>query len=137
MSTIPLNGKPPLGYRIGTSDRTLGEATDTPEDFIVLNTTNNAVFQVTGGVWVDATGTFPADLYAAWLATTTVFDPNSYRVGTSDRTVGDATTAPEDFLVINSTNNNVFQVQSGLWADVTGSIDPGDLSDLLAAWQAA
>lgn len=60
------------GYRIGTSARTLGGATATPEDFIVLNTTNNKLYKVDGGVWTDAgnfpNGEFSQELFDEWLA---------------------------------------------------------------------
>jgi len=42
---IPVNYKQ-LGYRIGTSDRPLGEPTPNPEGFLVLNQTNGKVFKV-------------------------------------------------------------------------------------------
>jgi len=137
MSTIPLNGKPPLGYRITTTDREIGAPTDAPEDFIVLNRTNDAAFKSTDGEWVDATGTFDADLLDAWNATIPGVIAGSYRVTTTDREDGAPTEAPEDFIVINSTNNSVFQVQSGEWVDVTSGFDAGTLSDLLDAWNAA
>lgn len=63
-STTTVEG-PGIGYRIGTSDRKLGDETNAPEGFICLNTTNNKVFQVSGGVWIDG-GSFPDDLLAAW-----------------------------------------------------------------------
>jgi hypothetical protein len=43
--TIPLNGNPPLGYRIGTSDRTVMDFSDAPDGFYVFNQTNGNVFQ--------------------------------------------------------------------------------------------
>jgi hypothetical protein len=133
--SIPLNGDIPLGYRIGTSDRTLGAATDGEADgFLVLNQTNNNVFVAQGGVWVDG-GTFDADLLAAWYATVQGTNPpgSGYAIGMSDRTLGDPVDGEaEGFLVLNLTNNNVFLVQGGVWVD--GGTFP---SDLLAAWLAA
>lgn len=117
-----------FGYRIGITDRTDGEATDTAEGFVVLNQTNGNVFTVTGGVWVLG-GTFPADLYEAWFATV---DGTQYRIGNTDRTIGDDSNAPEGFLVLNQTNGNVFESVSGLWAD--GGIFP---SDVYEAWLGA
>jgi hypothetical protein len=62
---IPVNGKPPLGYRIGTTDRELGaDASDHPEGFLVINTTNNTAFVVAGGVWTS--GVVDNTLIAAW-----------------------------------------------------------------------
>ena len=48
-----------VGYRIGTSNRTLGAPTTSPEGFIVVNGSTGAVFVSTGGVWVTG-GTFPS-----------------------------------------------------------------------------
>lgn len=54
-------------YRVGNSDRTIGEATGAPNGFTVVNLSNNKVFIVSGGVWTDGgTGTFPANILAAW-----------------------------------------------------------------------
>jgi Concanavalin A-like lectin/glucanases superfamily len=39
------------GYSIGVTDRTLGEAANAPENFLVLNRTNGATFKVVNGVW--------------------------------------------------------------------------------------
>ena len=39
------------GYAIGTSDRTLGEVANAPENFLVLNRTTGVTFKVVGGVW--------------------------------------------------------------------------------------
>ena len=61
---IPINGKQ-LGYRIGTTNRTIGDPTYVADDFLVLNQTSGMCFKAQGGVWVDG-GTFPADLLAAW-----------------------------------------------------------------------
>ena len=137
MSTIPLNGDAPLGYRICNSDRPLGDSTPDADGFIVLNQSDGSVFVAEGGVWT--TGSFPADLLAAWNATIVGINPpgSGYRIGTSDRAVGHAAAPPENFLVINTTDNKVFQVQSGLWADITSSFSPTTLSNLIAAWQAA
>lgn len=63
----PLENGIPIGFRIGVTDRTLGDATPNPEGFLVLNLTSNAVFKVSGGVWVDG-GVFPSALLAAWQA---------------------------------------------------------------------
>jgi len=52
-------------YRIGTSDRVIGEATAAPNGFMVLNQTNGNVFVVVAGVWA-AGGPFPPDVLAAW-----------------------------------------------------------------------
>jgi hypothetical protein len=121
-----LNGKPPLGYRICTSDRPLGEATDAPADFVELNQTNGNVFKSQGGVWVDG-GTFPAELLQAWFAN--VDPPVEYRIGTSDRPLGETSTAPAGFLVLNTTNGKVFRSQGGVWVD--GGTFP---APLLQAW---
>lgn len=128
-----LNGSAPLDYRIGSTDRPLAVATDSPEGFIVLNNTTGAAFVVTGGVWADATGTFDADLLAAWYATIPAISPDMYRVGTSDRDIG-PTDSPNGFIVINQTNNSVFQVVGGDWSDVTGSFNGTTKANLLAAW---
>ena len=47
-----------LGYRIGESDRPIGQTTPDPEGFVVLNQQNNNLFIVSGGIWASA-GTFP------------------------------------------------------------------------------
>lgn len=136
--SILLNGEPPLGYRIGTSDRPLGDTTASPDGFIVLNLTNGNTFEASGGFWISG-GTFPAYLYDAWLATIPGVAVNGYRVDTLDRTdqIGQSTASPEGFFVINSTTNTVLQVVSGVWTDVTLSLDPTTLADILAAWAAA
>jgi hypothetical protein len=137
---ISLNGKPPLGYRIGTTDRTIGApALNTitppigtpvsyPEGFLVLNTTNGNVFEVVGGVW--AAGTMDATLLAAWKAETVINSGVGYRIGTTDRELGAATDAPAGFLVLNTTNNAVFESSGGVWVD--GGVFP---AALLEAWQ--
>jgi hypothetical protein len=129
----PVNGKR-LTYRIGKTDRVIGEDTDSPEDFIVLNETNGNTFKVVGGKWA-AGGVFPADLRAAWYGTTTgkeTMTAFGCRIGTTDRVLGGATEAPDGFLVINTTNNKVFRAQSGVWVD--GGAVP---AELLSAWQQA
>jgi len=130
---LGVNG-PSLGYRIGTSDRPLGDATSDPEGFIVLNTTNGNTFKVSGGIWVTG-GTFPVYLYDNWLASTPAVATGTYRVGNSDRS--GATSTPNNFIVINQTNSKVFQVSGGSWVDVTSSFSSTTLNDLVNAWNSA
>lgn len=131
MANIPLNGPAPLGYRITTRDRS--GSTAAPDNFILLNQTDNDVFEAEGGTW-ESTSPFPAYLLDAWFATIPGIAPpgQGYRIGTSDRSGPTAT--PNNFIVINTTNNKVFQVQSGSWVDVTGSFDPTTLANLITAW---
>jgi hypothetical protein len=130
---IPLNGPAPLQYRIGTSDRPLGQPTSDPDGFLVLNTTTSQVFKAQGGVWVDG-GTFDTTLLAAWYASTVAHAApgKGYRIGTTDRPIGGHTGAPDGFLVLNTTNSSVFAASSGVWTSA-GSFP----ADLLAAWLAA
>lgn len=130
---IPLNGPAPLGYRIGNSNRPVGQAASDPEGFVVLNMSTGEVFTVTAGVWVSG-GTFDTTLLAAWYAATTsnAGPGEGYRIGTTDRPLGQPTTAPEGFLVLNTTTNAVFKSHNGVWID--GGVFP---SALLAAWLAA
>jgi hypothetical protein len=44
-TTISLNGEVPLSYRIGTTDRSVMEFSDSPDGFLVFNQTNGNVFQ--------------------------------------------------------------------------------------------
>ena len=131
--SIPLNGPAPLQYRIGTTNRPIGQASSDPDGFLVLNTTTTQVFKVQGGVGVDG-GTFDSDLLAAWYATTTTNagPGKGYRIGTTDRPVGGTTGAADGFLVLNTTNGNVFTASSGVWS-FSGTFP----ADLLAAWLAA
>lgn len=56
-----------------------------------------------------------------------------YRIGTSDREVGAATSAPDDFIVLNLTNGKVFIATGGLWT-LSGSPFPAsDFNDWLAS----
>jgi hypothetical protein len=55
------------GYRVGTSDRVIGNSTPCPDGFLVLNTTNDNVFVAHSGIWEDG-GSFPTDLLLSWLA---------------------------------------------------------------------
>jgi hypothetical protein len=58
---------PGIAYRIGNSDRTIGQSADgAPDGFLVLNSTNGKVFVVSGGLWA-AGSSFPEALYEAWL----------------------------------------------------------------------
>lgn len=57
---MSLNIPSGIGYRLGLTDRTLGNATNTPEGWIVVNYTNNKVFIVSGGIWTDG-GTIPGN----------------------------------------------------------------------------
>lgn len=130
---IPVNGTR-LTYRIGTTDRVIGQTTDTPENFIVLNETNGNTFKVVAGKWA-AGGVFPSDLKAAWYGTTPGLEATAafgYRIGMSDRILGNPTNAPEGFLVLNMTNSKVFKAQGGVWVD--GGAFP---ADLLEAWRGA
>jgi hypothetical protein len=148
MSTVNSN-QPPLGYRIGTSDRVIGGATAAADGFAVLNQLNGKVFIAHLGVWTDG-GTmpfpttsfdFPA-LYASWYATNQTnlntdgmlpkllsdsqgasAGGSGYRIGTSDR--AGTTSAPDGFTVLNTTNGNVWVAQSGTW--VVGDSFPQDL----------
>ena len=54
MPIVIIHGK---GYRIGESDRIIGDSTADPEGFIVLNQQNGKLFLVAGGIWTDG-GTF-------------------------------------------------------------------------------
>ncbi len=126
-----INGKTPLSYRIGTTDRPLGDpAIGYPEGFLVLNTTSGDTFEVSGGVWTS--GTMDADQLAAWYATTQAYEAIGYRIGTTDRPLGEPTDAPEGFLVLNTTSGDTFEASGGVW--VTGGAFP---SDLLDAWEQA
>jgi hypothetical protein len=125
---IPVNGKQ-INYRIGTTDRPIGKETITSEGFLVLNTATGKVFRSEGGVWVDG-GVFPPDLLNAWYGTVEGID--GFRIGTTDRTIGEATTTPEGFLVYNTTNGKTFVVQNGVWTD--GGTFP---ADLMTAWLGA
>lgn len=127
---IPVNAKQ-LGYRIGTSDRILGQATNDPDGFIVLNQTNGNVFEVQGGVWITSPDPFPIDLLDAWYAT--VEGIVGYRIGTSDRILGESTSVPNGFLVYNMTNGNTWIVSGGVWT-LSGTPFP---TDLMAAWLGA
>lgn len=126
---IPLNGKT-LNYRIGQTDRILGDPTTEPEGFLVYNLSTATAFQVSGGVWVSAV--MDADLLASWYAETQANTGIGYRVGTTDRTLGAPTSAPTGFLVLNTTNNTCFRAQGGVWVD--GGVFP---VALLTAWQNA
>jgi hypothetical protein len=54
-------------YRIGTTDRTIGDPTGAADNFTVLNTTNNKVFIASGGFWTDGgTDTFDPTILADW-----------------------------------------------------------------------
>jgi hypothetical protein len=46
------------GYRIGESNRILGDPSADPEGFTVLNQQNNKLFIIAVGIWTDG-GTFP------------------------------------------------------------------------------
>lgn len=46
------------GYRVGTSDRTIGGSTGAPDDFVVLNLQNNKLFVAASNLWTDG-GDFP------------------------------------------------------------------------------
>jgi hypothetical protein len=131
--SIPLNGPAPLGYRIGNSDRPVGHAANDPEGFVVLNMSTGAVYTVTSGLWV-AGGSFDANLLAAWYATTTsnAGPGKGYRIGTTDRPIGGATSAPNNFIVLNTTTNATFVASGGVWTS-GGTFPPA----LLAAWLAA
>lgn len=161
MATANLNANtPPLQYRIGETDRTIGGATAAPNGFSVLNLTNGKIFVAQSAVWTDG-GTITApnvanpfdfqQLLGQWYATnyTNLTTANlkpalkedtsgnitggaGYRIGTSDRTVGSTANAPEGFVVLNTTNNKVYQVQSGLWQSITTFP-----SDLQTAWDEA
>lgn len=47
-----------------------------------------------------------------------------FRIGLSERTVGEATGAPEGYTVYNMQTGNLFEVSGGVWAAVIGAIDP-------------
>jgi hypothetical protein len=141
---MPINSVPPLNgdrlkYRIGTSDRPVGAPTSDIDGFLVLNQTNNKVFKSQGGVWVEVDGTFPNILLQQWFATVPGTPPpgEGYRIGTSDRSVGSSTTTPDGFFVLNTTNNKVFEVVSGVWQDVTSTFDSSLLTNIINAWKAA
>ena len=120
-------------YRIGNTNRTLGQASNDVEGFIVLNMCTGDTFVVSGGVWTSG-GTFNAALLAAWYGTTVSnAGPGlGYSIGVTDRILGDATPDPEGFLVLNLISNAVFEVSGGVWVD--GGVFP---SALLAAWQSS
>jgi hypothetical protein len=52
-------------YRVGNSSRTLGDSTNDPEGFIVLNLSTLQCFQVSGGVWINF-GLVPLALVTVW-----------------------------------------------------------------------
>ncbi len=52
-------------FRIGESDRVIGESTNDPEGFTVLNLITQNCFVVSGGVWAAAT-TVPDVLVQVW-----------------------------------------------------------------------
>jgi hypothetical protein len=124
--SIPLNGKT-LGYRFGTTDRTLGDPAAGPEGFLVYNSTNATAFQISGGVW--ATATMDADLFQAWHAETPTNAGIGYRIGNTDRTIGASTNNAPGFFVLNTTNDKCFTPSGGVWAD--GGTFP---AALLTAW---
>lgn len=132
-SVIPLNGSAPLGYRIVQTDRVVGDpATGHADGFVVLNLSSGNAFIVSGGLW--ASTSFPADLLDAWYATIAGTPVSGYRIGTTDRVIGSPTTASNGFVVINSTNGNIFQAASGLWGIVNGLYNP---TNIIAAWKNA
>jgi hypothetical protein len=53
------------GYRIGCSDRNIGDATANPDGFIVYNQTNGNCFIAQAGVWIDG-GEFPNTYLQQW-----------------------------------------------------------------------
>lgn len=60
------------GYRIGQSDRVIGDpAPGHEEGFVVLNQQNNKVFKVVGGVWTDGgvypNANFTAQYFSDWV----------------------------------------------------------------------
>ena len=137
----------PIMYRIGINDIDDGPATGFPDGFVHFNQTNGKAWQAVGGVWsywgpvgnldaIDPTlidrwySTLPA--YAQSAATVggnAIQNQSGYRIGVSDRTLGETADAPEGFLVYNQTNSKTFKVQGGMWVD--GGTFP---TALFAAW---
>lgn len=121
-----------LQYRVGNTDRPLGEATEAPDDFIVYNTTNQTAYKSAGGVWIS--DTYDAEFIARWSSAT---EPNvdavyteGYKIGTVDPVIGEAAPGhPDGFVFVNPSTQTCFIVVSGLWADNTGGFDADQLVD--------
>ena len=121
-----------LQYRVGNTDRPLGEATDVPDGFVVYNTSEQTAFKVTGGVWV--TENYDPDFIARWSSST---EPNvdavytaGYKMGTVNPVIGQpATGHPNGFVFVNPATQACFIVSGGLWADNTGGFSSNQLTD--------
>lgn len=123
-----------LMYRVGVTDRPLGEPTDAPDNFVVYNTTNETAFKSSGGVWVSEP--YDPDFIARWSSAT---EPNpdavytqGYKMGTVDPVIGEAATGhPNGFVFVNPATQACYIVSGGLWADNTGGFNSAQLTD----WQ--
>jgi len=144
---ITPNDTYPLGtmmFRIGVTDRNPGEVSNVTDGFVVVNSTNGNAFQSINEKWcslgsgnidgVDPTfidrwySTTPT--YAQWGATVggnEIVNEYGYSIGTSDRTLGDAADAPENFLVLNLATGVTFKVVGGVW---TSNVFPSELLDV-------
>ena len=150
-STIALNG-PTLMYRIGLSDMDVMALSGVPSGFVSFNQTNGKAFLSVGSpgeeIWtaLGAIGNlddFDPTLIPRWDSTLPTYaqpgatvgsneisNESGYRIGNSDRTIGDdASDVPDGFLVYNQGNKSTFVASGGVWAD-GGTFPP----DLYAAW---
>lgn len=121
-----------LMYRVGNSDRALGEATEAPEDFVVYNTSNQTAYKSTGGVW--ATETYDPDFIARWSSAAEsnadAVYTEGYKVGTIDPIIGEETPGhPDGFVFVNPATEACYIVSGGLWADNTGGFSSNQLDD--------
>jgi hypothetical protein len=132
--------KPPLGYRIGNSERVIGGPTGASDGFAVLNLSTGHIFTALGGVWTSNSTSYNfQDLLATWFGTDSANMTGNmmstggpgFRIGTSDRIVGGPTAAPTGFYVYNTETGNAFQATGGVW--VGGVTFP---AALMAAWLA-
>ena len=88
-------------YRVGVTDRLIGQPANPPEGFIVLNLTNRSCFLVAGGLWTSLT-TIPSCLSTAWnllnLQFTYYVDPINGNDSNDGTSVASAwlTTSPAD-----------------------------------------
>lgn len=145
ITTIPLNA-PVLSYRFAVNDVQRGEQSGAVDGFIHYNQANGNVFYSLGGQWtflgsVGNLDAFDPTLIDRWGSTLPTYaqpgatvggnaiqNQSGYRIGTTDRTIGDTANMPDGAMVLNTTNNNCFVVSGGLWASGTFP------ASLYAAW---